>query len=182
MNSSAPQEIDFQETDFQETTPQPVVAGVAPNPENKSNLYKNIAWAVILLGFGIFMLLDPHMMDGATAEGRNTLFKSILIMIWSIPGGIGFIVVGAFLGYRAFTSIKSANHVSSTATPSVATPSVAAPAIPKSASPKFAFSKAAFSTKGNKGFSDKVAPSRRELEDRATKRKAQREKTTPETV
>jgi hypothetical protein len=172
MNSSAPQETDFQETDFQETAPQPVVAQVAPNPENKSNLYKNIAWAVILLGFGIFMLLDPHMMDGATAEGRNTLYKSILIMVWSIPGGIGFILVGAFLGYRAFTSIKGANHVSSKATPLVA----------KAASPKFAFSKAAFTAKGNKGFSEKVAPSKRELEDRATKRKAQREKIITEAV
>lgn len=167
MTSSASQDIDFQETDFQETTPQPVVAGAVPKPENKSSLYRTIAIAVALLGFGIFMLLDPNMMDGATAEGRNTLFKSLLIMLWGIPGGIGFIVVGAFLGYRAFTSIKGTSHVSRTATPSVAAPSVV-----KAASPKFAFSKAAFAAKRNKGFSDKVAPSRRELEARAAKRNA----------
>jgi hypothetical protein len=162
MNSSA-----APETDFQETTPREVIAQVASSPENKSNLYKTIAWAVILLGFGIFMLLDPHMMDGATAGGRNTLYKSILIIIWGIPGGIGFIVVGAFLGYRAFTSIKGASSKSSTATPADAAPSVAKPH-----SPKLAFSKAAFSTKSTKGFSDKVAPSRRELEARADKRQS----------
>lgn len=172
MTSSAPQDIDFQET-----TPQPVVAGVAPTPENKSNLYRTIAVAVALLGFGIFMLLNPNMMDGAVAEGRRAFYKSILIMIWGIPGGIGFIVVGAFLGYRAFTGIRGASSVNSTVTPSVTAPSVA-----KAASPKFAFSKATFAAKGNKGFSDKVAPSKRELEDRATKRKAQREKITTEAV
>jgi hypothetical protein len=165
MNLSASPETDFQEADFQETTPPAVVAQVASRPENKSSLYRTIAIAVALLGFGIFMLLDPHMMDGASAEGRNALFKSLLIMMWGIPAGISFIVVGAFLGYRAFTNIKGASSKNSTATPPDATP-----AITKPAAPKLAFSKAAFSTKSTKGFSDKVAPSRRELEARAAKR------------
>jgi hypothetical protein len=177
MNSSASQETDFQETDFQETdfqetTPRAVVAQVASGQENKSNLYRTIAIAVALLGFGIFMLLDPHMMDGATAQGRNALFKSLLIMIWGIPGGIGFIVVGAFLGYRAFTSIKGASSTSSNITPSVATSSVATPSITNSAAPKLAFSKPNFSPKRNSSFSAKVAPSKRELEVSAAKRKA----------
>jgi hypothetical protein len=167
MNLSASPETDFQEADFQETTPPAVVAQVAPNPANKSNLYRTIAIAVALLGLGIFMLLDPHMMDGATAEGRNTLYKSILIMIWGIPAGVACIGLGGFLGYRAFSSIKGAGFTSSTATPSDA-----ALPVTKPASSKLAFSKAAFSAKGNKGFSDKVAPSRRELEARAAKRQS----------
>lgn len=138
-----------QELPSQSATPQPAEAQQATPQETKSGLYKTIAWAVILIGLGGFMLLDPHMMDGATAEGRNALYKSILIMIWGIPGGIGAIGLGGFLGYRAFMISKSGSSKSGTS-PTV---SKAVPA------------------KRTSSFSDKVAPSKRELEAKAANRK-----------
>jgi hypothetical protein len=161
---------------FQETQPVQTNQAVATsvNPEstvtNKSNTYRTIAFAVIFIGFGIFMLLDPHMMDNATsATGRNALIKNLLIMVWGIPGGIAAIVVGSFFGYRAFTQLRS-SAAPATLTPAIAT---AAPAIASKPA-----SKLSFSLKGDssKAFADKVAPSKRELEAQSAKRRAQRSK------
>jgi hypothetical protein len=152
---------------FQEAAPQasqPVTA--TPDPEEakeaKSTLYATIAWAVILIGFGGFMLMAPDLMDGATAEGRRAFLKSIVIMVWGIPGGIASIALGGFLGYRAYTQIRGN------------TPS-AAPALAVASKPA---AKLSFSLKGDssKAFADKVAPSKRELEAIAAKRRAQKAK------
>jgi hypothetical protein len=152
-----------------EAAPQPVSAqSEAPRANNaqgnKGSPYKTIAWAVILLGFGVFMLLDPTMMEGAVAEGRRRGLLNLLIMIWGVPGSIGCIALGGFLAYRAYSSLKGGSSVSSTNVAS-ATP------------PKLALAKPSLPAKRTSEFASKVAPSKRELEARAAKRRAQRAKT-----
>jgi hypothetical protein len=154
------QEIQF-DAEPQEAAP---VQPAPTTPVAKGNNYKMIAFSVVFIAFGIFMLLAPDLMNGATAEGRNALYKTILIMIWGIPGGIAAIVIGGFFGYRVYASSRNS------------TPGTAPVLAGKASSSKAGLN---FSLKGSnpsKAFSDKVAPSKRELEAKSAKRKELRAK------
>lgn len=65
---------------------------------NKNNLYKNIVLSVAMVAFGIFILVDPNLMDDVDATGRNALLKQVLVLIWGIPGGLVLLIVGGLIG------------------------------------------------------------------------------------
>lgn len=62
---------------------------------------KGVIGGLVLIAFGIAMILNPDLMDGAEASGRRTLIKSILIFIWSLPAGIIVTILGGFIIYGA---------------------------------------------------------------------------------
>jgi hypothetical protein len=65
---------------------------------------KNLIFPVVVLGFGIAMLMNPHSMDGAEATGRRSFLKMILIKIWGMPAGIILTLLGLGLAYAVFKS------------------------------------------------------------------------------
>jgi hypothetical protein len=75
--------------------------------QDQSARLKNIAIAVILIGFGIFMIIAPDIAAGATATGRRSGLKSLIVAVWGIPGGIGALLIGGFIGFRAIKSKPS---------------------------------------------------------------------------
>lgn len=62
---------------------------------------KKILIGLILIGFGIWMFIDPDMMDGESINNaRKAFYKTILLYVWGIPGGILGVLVGLVLVFK----------------------------------------------------------------------------------
>ena len=70
--------------------------------ETPPSKLSQVLTALFPLGFGIWMLVKPHMMDGYEAHGRRVIFKKLLAWIWGYPGGIVLTLLGALLLWSAF--------------------------------------------------------------------------------
>lgn len=69
-----------------------------------SEKIKGVLAALVIAAFGIGMIANPDLMDGAEASGRRSIIKQVLIWIWSMPAGIILTILGAFIGYGVITT------------------------------------------------------------------------------
>jgi len=53
-----------------------------------------IIGGIVFIGLGIAAIVNPNMMEGAEASGRNFLVKLIFAYLWSRPGGVIAILLG----------------------------------------------------------------------------------------
>lgn len=59
---------------------------------------------VALVAIGIFMIIDPNLMDHTEISGRKQFIKLIFSYIWGIPAGILLLGAGIYLGYKKITA------------------------------------------------------------------------------
>ena len=65
---------------------------------------KGILSGLFIIALGVAMIYNPDMMNDAEASGRRSLFKSILIWVWSLPVGVIATLLGRMVVYGAATS------------------------------------------------------------------------------
>jgi hypothetical protein len=58
-------------------------------------------FAIVLVGLGTWMLVDPDMMEGAEPGARRAAVKQLLVWIWGVPGGVVLLVLGVLSGVMA---------------------------------------------------------------------------------
>lgn len=66
-------------------------------------IFQRTILTAVLIGFGLGMIAAPDLLQDTEASGRNSLFKALLINLWSVPGGVvslGAGVMSAFLLFR----------------------------------------------------------------------------------
>lgn len=58
--------------------------------------------SLVPLGFGVWMIAAPKLMNGAHPHGRHLLMKKLLAWIWGYPAGIILAIVGLMMLWGAF--------------------------------------------------------------------------------
>lgn len=62
---------------------------------------KKIIWGLVFIGFGIWMICDPTMMDGASSSnGNKAAYKMILALVWGRTFGFIAIPIGLYLAFK----------------------------------------------------------------------------------
>ncbi|MCR9074824.1 MAG: hypothetical protein NXI07_02175 [bacterium] len=61
------------------------------------DLFGGLIFSAVLLGFGVWMLINPEGSDEFSTEGRRGLYKSIIKWIWGTPGGIILALIGLLI-------------------------------------------------------------------------------------
>ena len=64
-------------------------------------------WALLVFGIGVAMIVNPELMEGASASGRNFIVKKLFIWVWGIPGGIVLLVIGGIYTYSILKEGKT---------------------------------------------------------------------------
>lgn len=65
---------------------------------------QGVLGALLFFAAGIFMIVNPELMEGAEASGRKSWLKQILIWIWCRPVGIILTILSIFTFYGAISS------------------------------------------------------------------------------
>jgi uncharacterized membrane protein len=70
--------------------------------KEKTKKIGTIILCILIIGIGIWAIIQPDLMNGVNPSGRRGLIKRIIIWAWGMPGGIIACIFGALGIYGHF--------------------------------------------------------------------------------
>ncbi len=72
-------------------------------PATRSPILGGLVFALIFIGFGIWMIVQPDIQfgDDGPSGRKSGLIFSVLRFVWGMPGGIVSVLLGALFAFGA---------------------------------------------------------------------------------